>query len=85
MPADARLVAEVQRVLPPDWADRPLLFLQLHDPTWTWARWDQAQVALAQWRLLQARANACRGVAPLREVWDTDERWEETEDAVEAG
>lgn len=68
--ADADVVDAVQRGLPPAWRDRPFLFLKLHDPTWTPARWAQAQAELTQWRLLQAQANARSQLAHLGTLLD---------------
>jgi hypothetical protein len=47
---DARFVAEVLQRLPADWRDRPLLAVQLVDPAWTPARWDQAVGELAAYQ-----------------------------------
>lgn len=70
---DADVVDAVQRGLPPAWRDRPFLFLKLHDPTWTPARWAQAQAELTQWRLLQAQTNACSQLAHLGTLLDAEE------------
>jgi len=68
--ADADVVDAVQRGLPPAWRDRPFLFLKLQDPTWTPARWAQAQTELTQWRLLQMQANARSQLAPIGALLD---------------
>ena len=38
------------------WCGEPFLGVKLQDPTWTRARWEQAQADLTQWRLRQAQA-----------------------------
>ena len=54
------------------WRDDPFLGVKLVDPTWTRARWDQAQAALAQWQQQQRRARwqgsgmEARGDSPRR-------------------
>ena len=67
---DADVVDAVQRGLPPAWRDRPFLFLKLQDPTWTPARWAQAQTELTQWRLLQMQANVRSQLAPIGALLD---------------
>ncbi len=81
---DARVVDLAQRVLPPAWRDRPFLFLKLQDPTWTPARWEQAQTELAQWRLQQAQANARSQLASLGAILAIEEPWEDAGDVGDA-
>jgi len=38
------------------WQGELFLGVKLVDPTWTLARWEQAQAALAQWQQQQGRA-----------------------------
>ena len=38
------------------WRGELFLGVKLVDPTWTRARWEQAQAALAQWQQQQGRA-----------------------------
>ena len=40
----------------PGGSGEPFLGVKLVDPTWTRARWEQAQAALAQWQQQQERA-----------------------------
>jgi hypothetical protein len=82
--ADARYVDAVQRGVPPAWRDRPFLALKLQDPTWTPARWEQAQAELTQWRLLQAQANARGQLASLGALLDHEAPREDAGDAEEA-
>jgi hypothetical protein len=81
---DARFVDLAQRVLPPAWRDQPFLAVKLQDPTWTRARWEQAQAELTQWRLLQAQANARGQLASLGAILDHEEPREDAGDAEEA-
>lgn len=78
---DADVVDALQRGLPPAWRDRPFLALKLQDPTWTRARWEQAQAELTQWRLLQAQANARSQRASLGAILDREVSWEDAGDA----
>ena len=48
---DARFVLRAEQVLrQAGWRCEPFLGVKLVDPTWTRARWEQAQAALAQWQ-----------------------------------
>ena len=50
LPDDARFVLRAVQVLRQvGWRGEPFLGVKLVDPTWTRARWEQAQAALAQW------------------------------------
>jgi hypothetical protein len=52
---DARLVLLAPQVLrQAGWRGEPFLGVKLQDPTWTRARWAQAQAELMQWRVRQA-------------------------------
>jgi hypothetical protein len=54
---DARFVLRAEQVLrQAGWRGDPFLRVKLVDPTWTRARWEQAQAVLAQWQRLQGRA-----------------------------
>ena len=54
---DARFVLLAPQVLrQAGWRGEPFLGVKLHDPTWTRARWEQAQAELTQWRVQQAQA-----------------------------
>ena len=54
---DARFVLRTQHLLrQAGWRGNPFLGVKLVDPTWTRARWDRAQAALAQWQRRQQRA-----------------------------
>ena len=54
---DARFVLRAEQVLrQAGWQGELFLGVKLVDPTWTRARWEQAQAALAQWRQRQGRA-----------------------------
>ncbi|MGE3537821.1 MAG: hypothetical protein AB7N91_10360 [Candidatus Tectimicrobiota bacterium] len=69
----ALLAAQVLRQA--GWQGEVFLGVKLHDPTWTRERWEQAQVALAQWQRQQAQARGQRsGLEPL-----ADAPWEERE------
>src|SRR5262249_37674787 len=39
------------------WRGEPFLGVKLQDPTWTRARWEQAQAEHTQWRVRQAQAH----------------------------
>ena len=75
---DARFVLRAEQVLrQAGWHGELFLGVKLVDPTWTRARWEQAQAALAQWQQ-QRRARGqgsgleALGTAP-DEVSETDE------------
>jgi len=52
---DARLVLLAEQILrQAGWRGEPFLGVKLQDPTWTRARWEQAQAELTLWRLRQA-------------------------------
>ena len=54
---DARFVLRAAQVLrQAGWRGELFLGVKLVDPTWTRARWEQAQAALAQWQQRQGRA-----------------------------
>ena len=54
---DARFVLRAEQVLrQAGWQGELFLGVKLVDPTWTRARWEQAQAALAQWQQQQGRA-----------------------------
>jgi len=63
------------------WRDDPFLLVQRQYPEWTRARWEQAQVELTQWRLLQAQANARSQLASLGAILDREVSWEDAGDA----
>jgi len=79
---DARLVLLAPQVLrQAGWRGEPFLGVKLHDPTWTRARWEQAQAELTQWRLQQAQARQQRsGLEPLVVPWADGEDTEEAAD-----
>jgi len=55
--ADACFVLRAEQVLrQAGWQGELFLGVKLVDPTWTRARWEQAQAALAQWQRQQAQA-----------------------------
>ena len=83
--ADARYVDAVPCVLPPAWRDQPFLAVKLQDPTWTRARWEQAQAELTQWRLQQAQANARGPLARLGAILAIEEPWEDAGDVGDVG
>ena len=64
---DARFVLRAEHVLrQAGWQGELFLGLKLVDPTWTRARWEQAQAVLAQWQRLQGRTRQQRsGLEPL--------------------
>jgi hypothetical protein len=85
---DARLVLLAPQVLrQAGWRGEPFLGVKLQDPTWTRARWEQAQAELTQWRLRQAHARQQgSGLEPLAVPWVDGEDIkdmadEETDDA----
>jgi hypothetical protein len=54
---DVRFMLRAQQVLrQAGWRGEPFLGVKLVDPTWTRARWAQAQAALAPWQQRQQRA-----------------------------
>jgi hypothetical protein len=74
---DARLVLLAPQVLrQAGWRGEPFLGVKLQDPTWTRARWEQAQAELTQWRVRQAQARQ-----PGSGLEALVESWEEAEDA----
>ena len=71
---DARFVQRAEQVLrQAGWQGELFLGVKLVDPTWTRARWKQAQATLAQWQQRQGRARCPRsgmealGTAPDEE------------------
>jgi len=68
---DARLVLLAPQVLrQAGWRGEPFLGVKLQDPTWTRARWEQAQVELTQWRVQQVQARRRgSGLEPLGAPW----------------
>ncbi len=79
---DARLVLLAPQVLRQvGWRGEPFLGVKLQDPTWTRARWEQAQAALTQWRVQQAQARRQgSGLEPLAAPSARGEDTEEAED-----
>src|SRR5262249_49902211 len=73
------------------WRGEPFLGVKLQDPTWTRARWEQAQAELTQWRLRQAQARRQGSdLEPLAVPWGDGEdtkaaAGEETDDESQAG
>ena len=58
---DARFVLRAEHVLrQAGWQGELFLGVKLVDPTWTRARWEQAQAALAQWQQRQAKEHRQR-------------------------
>ena len=57
---EARFVDRVLRVLPPEWRDRPFLWIKMQCPEWTWERWDTACNELAQARQAWAQPQTLR-------------------------
>ena len=77
---DAHFAHLAQQVLRHDgWRDDPFLLVKRQYPEWTRARWEQAQAELAQWRQLQAQANARSQLAPLGVLLAVEEPWEDAE------
>ena len=63
---DARFVLRAEQVLrQAGWQGELFLGVKLVDPTWTRARWEQAQAALAQWQQRQGRARWQRRIRKL--------------------
>jgi hypothetical protein len=81
---DARLVLLAPQVLrQAGWRGEPFLGVKLQDPTWTRARWEQAQAELTQWRLRQAQARReGSGLESLAVPWVSEEG-RDTEDVAE--
>ena len=79
---DARLVLLAPQVLrQAGWRGEPFLGVKLQDPTWTRARWKQAQAELTQWRLRQAQARQQgSGLEPLGVPWVDGEDNKDTAD-----
>jgi len=82
--ADARLVLLAPQVLrQAGWCGEPFLGVKLQDPTWTRARWEEAQAELTQWRLRQAQARQPgSGLESLGAPWVSGEG-KDTEDVAE--
>ena len=85
---DARLVLLAPQVLrQAGWRGEPFLGVKLQDPTWTRARWEQAQAELTQWRVRQTQARRQgSGLEALAVPWPggediKDAADEETDDA----
>jgi hypothetical protein len=68
---DARFVLLAPQVLrQAGWRGEPFLGVKLQDPTWTRARWEQAQAELTRWRLQQVQARRRgSGLEPLGAPW----------------
>ena len=63
---DARFVLRAEQVLrQARWRGDPFLGVKLVDPTWTRARWEQAQAALARWQQQQGRGRCQRRIRKL--------------------
>ena len=73
--ADACFVLLAPQVLrQAGWRGEPFLGVKLQDPTWTRARWEQAQAELTQWRVGQAQARQQgSGLEPLGAPWVSGE------------
>jgi hypothetical protein len=83
MPDDARFILVAQQVLrEAGWEGDSFLAVKMQYPTWTRARWEQAQRALEQWRVRQSEENARqRGcLEGLEQSFTMWEKPEETED-----
>ena len=75
---DARFALLVPQMLRQvGWRGEPFLGVKLQDPTWTRARWAQAQAELTQWRVRQAQAR--RQGSGLEALADAP--WTDGEDA----
>jgi hypothetical protein len=74
---DARFVLLAPQVLrQAGWRGEPFLGVKLQDPTWTRARWEQAQAELLQWRVRQTQARqqgSLEALEPDREEIEMDE------------
>jgi hypothetical protein len=81
---DARFVLLAPQVLrQAGWRGEPFLGVKLQDPTWTRARWEQAQAELMQWRVRQAQARQQgSSLEPLGTPWVSGEG-RDTEDVEE--
>jgi len=79
---DAHFVLLAPQVLrQAGWRGEPFLGVKLQDPTWTRARWEQAQAELTQWRVGQAQARRQgSGLEPLAVPWADGE---DTKDAAD--
>ena len=63
---DARFMLRAEQVLrQAGWQGELFLGVKLVDPTWTRARWKQAQATLAQWQKQQGRARWQRRIRKL--------------------
>jgi hypothetical protein len=84
MPDDARFVLLAEQVLrQAGWQGDPFLAVTGQYPTWTRARWDQAQATLARWQRQQAQARwQERGLEPLARDGYVQIEDEETDDAL---
>jgi hypothetical protein len=60
------------------WRGEPFLGVKLVDPTWTRARWEQAQAALAPWQQRQAKEHRQR--SELEALGATPDEASEEED-----
>ena len=85
---DARFALLVPQMLrQAGWRGEPFLGVKLQDPTWTRARWAQAQAELTQWCVRQAQARRQgSGLEALAVPWPggediKDAADEETDDA----
>jgi hypothetical protein len=70
LPDEARFVLVAEQVLRQSgWQGDPFLAVKMHDPTWTRARWDQAQAALAQWQQQAQTYRREQSLEPLTLPW----------------
>jgi hypothetical protein len=67
---DARFVDLVLRVLPPEWRDRPFLWIKMRCPEWTRERWENAVRERAQYQLACQQVNALRRLGELGTLGD---------------
>jgi len=76
LPDDGRFVLLAQQVLrEAGWEGDAFLAVKMQYPTWTHARWEQAQRALEQWRMRQSDENArqrgcLEGLEPSFAMWE---------------
>ncbi|MGE3537361.1 MAG: hypothetical protein AB7N91_07980 [Candidatus Tectimicrobiota bacterium] len=78
---DARFALLAPQVLrQAGWRGEPFLGVKLHDPTWTRARWDRAQAALAQWQQAQALGRLQGSLDTMAIPWEDREETEPDED-----
>jgi hypothetical protein len=78
---DARFVLLAPQVLrQAGWRGEPFLGVKLHDPTWSRARWEQAQAALVQWQRQQAQARQQASLGRMAISWEDTEETEPDED-----